>query len=143
MQEQVTPPSTENDDQCIIGDIKISIPVVASIVKYSALEIGGVFSVGGSDRDGLLEHLGGKKAEKGVSVVQTEQGKYQIEVHLVMRFGTVIYDATRMVQRNIVEKISQMTGNEVDRVDVLVDGIRNEKEDPTSGVDAWERSAIS
>ncbi len=126
------------------GDlIHFNPPVVASIVKYSALEIDGVYSVGGSGLDGLLEHLGGKKAEKGVHVTENVDGNYEIKVNLEMRFGVVLYDVAKLVSRNLRDKVTRMTSKGVDSVEIFIDGVRNDKELSRTPDDNWERTAIS
>lgn len=111
------------DDADDIGGVHISSAVVASIVKHSALEVAGVYSVGGSGLDGLLEHLGGRRAEKGVHIVENADKAYEIKVNLEMAFGTRVFDAAKLVQRNIIDKVKQMTGKQVANVEVFVDGV--------------------
>lgn len=139
-----TPPETSitaisDDDPEHADVIRIHISVVASIVKFSALEISGVHSVGGSGLDGLLEHLGGRKAEKGVSVVENAQGNYDIKINLDMRFGTPLAETAKLVSRNIREKVKRMTSKNVDSVEISIDGVRNDKlpEHPSSP-DEWD-----
>ncbi len=123
----------EADDGDDIGGVHISTAVVASIVKHSALEVTGVASVGGSGLDGLLEHLGGRRAEKGVQIVENAQEAYEIKVNLEMKFGTRIFDTAKLVQRNIFEKVRLMTGKQVANVEVFIDGVvRNDRSEITS-----------
>ena len=120
---------TTTDEAFNLDAIHINIPVVASIVKHSALEIEGVASVGGSGLDGLLEHLGARKAEKGVQVTENQHGNYDIKVNLEMQFGVVLYDTAKLVSRNIREKVTQMTSKGVDSVQIYIDGVCRAKDD--------------
>ena len=123
MADIISQTTLSNDDGEDIGGVHISSAVVASIVKHSALEVSGVYSVGGSGLDGLLEHLGGRRAEKGVQIVENVDKAYEIKVNLEMRFGTRVFDAAKLVQRNIIDKVKQMTGKQVASVEVYVDGV--------------------
>ncbi|MGF1453698.1 MAG: Asp23/Gls24 family envelope stress response protein [Opitutales bacterium] len=125
-----------NDDGDDIGGVHISSAVVASIVKHSALEVAGVYSVGGSGLDGLLEHLGGRRAEKGVQIVENADKAYEIKVNLEMAFGTRVFDAAKLVQRNIIDKVKQMTGKQVASVEVFVDGVVRSEPGPELNPDA-------
>jgi uncharacterized alkaline shock family protein YloU len=133
---EVTAIMTEELDSTDV--IRIHISVVASIVKFSALEIPGVHSVGGSGLDGLLEHLGGRKAEKGVNVSENEEGQYAIKVNLEMRFGTPLAETAKLVSRNIREKVARMTSKEVASVEVSIDGVRNDPEDKPAKEENWQ-----
>lgn len=135
-------PTNPNVDDEMSDVIRIHISVVASIVKFSALEISGVHSVGGSGLDGLLEHLGGRKAEKGVQVTENDQGDYDIKVNLEMNFGTPLAETAKLVTRNIREKVKRMTSKNVHSVEISIDGVRNDKGDATAEPlqESWERN---
>lgn len=109
-----------------VDEIRINLPVVANIVKMAALEIDGVYSVGGGFADGIWETLGGKKGERGVEVTIDEVGNYEIKLHVEMRFGVELAKIARIVQSHVREQVQRMTDNGVSKIDVMIDGVRIE-----------------
>lgn len=107
-----------------VDEIRINLPVVANIVKMAALEIDGVYSVGGGFADGIWETLGGKKGERGVEVTIDEVGNYEIKLHVEMRFGVELAKIARVVQSHVREQVQRMTDNGVSKIDVMIDGVR-------------------
>lgn len=116
--------ATENSDE-----IHINIPVVANIVKMAALQVDGVYSVGGTFADGLWETLGAKKGDRGVDVKEDEAENYLIQIHVEMRFGVSIATTAKIVQQAIREQVEAMTSKGVAKVEVFVDGVRMEQPD--------------
>ncbi len=96
--------ATENSDE-----IHINIPVVANIVKMAALQVDGVYSVGGTFADGIWETLGAKKMDRGVEVKEDEAENYLIQIHVEMRFGVSIATTAKIVQQTIREQVEAMT----------------------------------
>lgn len=120
-----TPPSPVPEAEAV-DEIRINLPVVANIVKMAALEIDGVYSVGGGFADGIWETLGGKKGERGVEVSIDEVGNYEIKLHVEMRFGVELAKIARVVQSHVREQVQRMTDNGVSKIDVMIDGVRME-----------------
>ncbi|MEM9226716.1 MAG: Asp23/Gls24 family envelope stress response protein [Verrucomicrobiota bacterium] len=128
-------PATETEPHTIptpteVGDstdeIHINIPVVANIVKMAALQVDGVYSVGGTFADGLWESLGAKKMERGVEVTEDEAENYVIQIHVEMRFGVEIASTAKIVQQTIRDQVQRMTSKSVSKIDVYIDGVRTE-----------------
>ena len=108
-------------------EIKIAHSVVASIVRLSTLEVEGVHAVGSDGFvDGLVEMLSKRESDRGVKVTDDEQGRYFIEVHVIIRFGAELAKVAEKIQANVRAKVSNMTGNPVAKIDVIVDGVRLE-----------------
>lgn len=124
-----TPPVPTPESEPV-DEIRINLPVVANIVKMAALEIDGVYSVGGGFADGIWETLGGKKNERGVEVTIDEVGNYEIKLHVEMRFGVELAKIARVVQSHVREQVQRMTDNGVSKIDVMIDGVRMEQNAP-------------
>jgi uncharacterized alkaline shock family protein YloU len=108
-------------------EIKIAHSVVASIVRLSTLEVEGVYAVGSDGFvDGLVEMLSKRESDRGVKVTDDEQGRYFIEVHVIIRFGAELGKVAEQIQANVRAKVSNMTGSPVAKIDVIVDGVRLE-----------------
>lgn len=114
------------DDQPELGDIKINHNVVASIVRLAALQVPGVAAVGGGLVDGISE-LFAKRREsdhRGVKVTETDDETYAIELRVVINYGTEIGKTAYEVQLAVRKQVIGMTGKNVAKVDVIIEGVR-------------------
>lgn len=119
-------PSPRFDDQPELGDIKINHNVVASIVRLAALQIPGVAGVGGGIVDGISE-LFAKRREsdhRGVRVTETDEDTYAIELRVVINYGSEIGKTAYEVQVAVRKQVIAMTGKNVAKVDVIIEGVR-------------------
>ena len=110
-----------------LGDIKINHSVVASIVRIAATEIQGVSSIGSSIVEGITEIFSKKDSDRGVRVSEDEAGDYIIDVRVILSFGVSLAEVAVQIQENIKEKVERMTMKNVSRVNVIIDGVRNEE----------------
>jgi len=125
---QTSIPSISTEDESSLGDIKINHSVVASIVRIAALENDGVFSIPGGFVDGITEIFSKKESERGVRVTDNEQGFYQIEIRLILKYGVELAKCAYDVQIAIKERVETMTGKMVERVDVIIEGVKPKDE---------------
>ncbi len=133
-------PSISTEDSNSLGDIKINHSVVASIVRLAALENGGVYAVAGSFVEGIADMFS-KKEEKGVRVTESEQSNYVIEIRLILNYGVELAKCAYDVQIAVKDRVENMTGKLVERVDVVIDGVKSpdgRDEDGTSNLQEVE-----
>ncbi|MDA9764514.1 MAG: Asp23/Gls24 family envelope stress response protein [Opitutales bacterium] len=133
-------PSISTEDSNSLGDIKINHSVVASIVRLAALENGGVYAVAGSFVEGIADMFS-KKEEKGVRVTESEQSNYVIEIRLILNYGVELAKCAFDVQIAVKDRVENMTGKLVERVDVVIDGVKSpdgRDEDGTSNLQEVE-----
>ncbi|QXD24130.1 Asp23/Gls24 family envelope stress response protein [Opitutia bacterium ISCC 51] len=133
-------PSLSTEDSNSLGDIKINHSVVASIVRLAALENGGVYAVAGSFVEGIADMFS-KKEEKGVRVTESEQSNYVIEIRLILNYGVELAKCAYDVQIAAKDRVENMTGKLVERVDVVIDGVKSpdgRDEDGTSNLQEVE-----
>ena len=126
MQSPEFTPSPRCDDQPELGDIKINHNVVASIVRLAALQIPGVAGVGGGLVDGITE-LFAKRREsdhRGVKVTEADDETYAIELRIVINYGSEIGKTAYEVQLAVRKQVIAMTGKNVAKVDVIIEGVR-------------------
>lgn len=116
-------PSISTEETNSLGDIKINHSVVASIVRLAALENDGVFAVAGSFVEGIAD-IFSKKEEKGVRVIESELGNYLIEIRLILNYGVELAKCAYDVQIAVKDRVENMTGKMVERVDVVIDGVK-------------------
>lgn len=137
--EDSIPTISEGHDT--LGEIKINHSVVASIVRIAATEIDGVYSVGSSLVEGITEIFSKKDSDRGVRVSEDEAGDYVIEIRVILRFGVSLAKIAVEIQENVREKVSRMTMKEVSRVNVIIDGVKNE-DAPAPKTNEYSESSI-
>ncbi len=130
MQPEFSPPP-RFDEPPELGDIKINHNVIASIVRLAALQVAGVAGVGGGLADGISELFAKREADhRGVRVNENEEGTYSIEVRLIVAYGSEIGRTAYDVQVAVRTQVMAMTGKDVARVDVVIEGVRLPGEEP-------------
>jgi uncharacterized alkaline shock family protein YloU len=118
-------PPTRLDDQPELGDIKINHTVIASIVRLAAMQVKGVAGVGGGLVDGISEIFAKRESDhRGVKVTEDQEDNYTIEVRLVVTYGAEIGRTAYEVQVAVRTQVMAMTGKNVPRVDVIIEGVR-------------------
>lgn len=139
-----SPFRTRPDDSPELGDIKINHNVVAGIARLAALEIEGVASVGSGLIDGISELFSKREADaRGVKILETPSEAYSVELRIVVYFGAEIARTAYSVQTSVKRQITAMTGKDVQRVDVIVEGVRMHREEtervqpPEKDDDLW------
>ena len=143
MQSSEFPNPPRYDDQPDLGDIRINHNVIAGIVRLAALQVKGVAGVGGGIADGIGEIFTKKEADnRGVRVNETEEGQYAIEVRIVVTYGAEIGQTAYEVQLDVRKQIMAMSGKDVSKVDVTIEGVRLPGDKSSNEDDLWpEQSA--
>ncbi len=105
------------------GKVNISDDVVAAISGIAATEIDGVFGMSGGVVGDIVEKLGAKKSpQKGVKVIVKPEGA-TIDLYIVVDFGVRIPELAWNVQENVKNSVETMTGIDVLKVNVHIDGV--------------------
>ena len=112
------------------NNVKISEDVVQIIAGIAAGEVDGVHALGNSLAGGIAELLGGKKSVSRGVKVDIKEETVIIDVHIVVRYGVRIPDVAWTVQEKVKDAVETMTGLEVLKVNIHIDGINIEKESP-------------
>ncbi len=113
------------DEQPDFGDIKINHNVVASIVRLASLQVDGVAGVGGGIVDGISEIFAKRESDhRGVRVSEDNDDAYSIEVRLIVAYGSEIGRTAYDVQVSVRKQVMAMTGKNVAKVDVIIEGVR-------------------
>ena len=102
------------------GHVKIANEVIASITSAAVLEAEGVAGMAG--HLDFAGKLGRKRPSKGVTL-QTEQGKVQISVAILVRGGVKIQEIAKDVQQKVKIAVETMTGFTAVEVNVHVTGL--------------------
>jgi uncharacterized alkaline shock family protein YloU len=136
------PASPRFDDQPALGEIKINHNVVAGIVRLATLRVPGVAGVGGGIVDGISELFAKREADaRGVKVTEDASDTYYIEVRLVIAYGAEIGKTAYETQLAVKRQVTAMTGKNVGKVDVIIEGVRLDTPAGTQGAakedDSW------
>ncbi len=109
------------------GTTRIADTVVAKIAGLAAVEVPGVYKLGGGTArvlGALRERIPGatSNVSQGVTV---EVGERQavVDLDLVVEYGVAIADLARGIRRNVIGSIERMTGLEVVEVNVAVNDV--------------------
>lgn len=109
------------------GSVKISEDVIEVIASIAATEIPGVAGMNGGFTGGLTDMLGMTNLSKGVKV-ELGEGEVLVSTYIIVDYGKDIIDIGKKVQDNVKKSIETMTGLEVVKVIVNVQGINIKKE---------------
>ncbi|WP_048602249.1 Asp23/Gls24 family envelope stress response protein [Rubeoparvulum massiliense] len=103
-----------------IGTISISTEVFELIARLVAEEVPGIVQMSSGFMGELAERFGRKG--RGVRV-EVENNQVSVEISVVVQYGFAIPVVARDLQLRVRQAIVSMTGMDVQKVDVYVDGI--------------------
>ena len=115
-----------NKDGNNIGKIRIADDVVASIAGIAAIEVKGVSKLTGNISKELVGKLGKRNLANGVKIMIAEGG-VNVDISLELEYGNNIKKVSEEVQSKVKQSIENMTGLTVNVVNVVVSGIKLEK----------------
>lgn len=105
--------------------IKIADDVIATIAGKAAMEVKGVYSMAGGFAGGISEVFGKKSYTKGIKVDNSEKG-LKIDVNIIVEYGARIPDVAYEIQNMVKKSIENMTGLNVEEVNVHIQGVNTE-----------------
>ena len=113
----------ENEIKTENEGIKISDDVVAVIAGVAVSEVQGVADMAGGFAGGISEVFSGKKnMAKGIKVDVTENTA-KIDVNIIVEYGSRIPDVAFEIQNRVKKAVENMTGMNVEEVNVHVQGV--------------------
>lgn len=104
------------------GIISIADDVVAMIASIAATEVDGVSSLVGNITNELMSRVGMKKLTKGVKVLVSD-GKVHVDLAVNIKYGYNIPETCQNVQNKVKATIENMTGLDVDNINISIGGI--------------------
>ena len=108
------------------GDIIIENAVLADLAGISAMESYGIVGMAAKNAtEGIFELLKFENLSKGIKVIQ-EDNMTVIELHVILEYGVKISTVGQNIIDRVKINVENMTGITIDRIDVIVDGIRFE-----------------
>ena len=110
-----------------MGQVQIADEVVAIIAGLAATEVEGVASMAGNITNELVSKLGKKSLSKGIRV-KVEDGIVNVNVALNIAYGYSVPKTCKKVQEKVEAAIENMTGLEVEKVDIQIANVSISKE---------------
>ncbi|MBE3557095.1 MAG: Asp23/Gls24 family envelope stress response protein [Firmicutes bacterium] len=111
------------------GLLKVDDVAIARIVGYAASECYGV--VGMVSRNAVLDNINGllgrENLGRGVEV-HAEKDTLSVDVYIIVSFGVRIIEVARNVIDHVHYAMEKTSGLPVDRVNVVVQGVRRPTE---------------
>ncbi|RDI69006.1 Asp23/Gls24 family envelope stress response protein [Nocardia pseudobrasiliensis] len=115
------------------GATTIADVVVQKIAGLAAREVRGVHALGGGAArafGALRDRIPGASASVGQGVsVEVGEKQAAVDLELVVEYGVAIAELARVVRRNVITAIEQMTGLEVVEVNINVNDVYIEEDD--------------
>ena len=127
MEQETTKNSYVLNEDEKVGTVKIADDVVAMIAALAATEVDGVAAMAGNMTNGLLSRVGVKSLYKGARVYVSNK-KVKVELAITMEYGYNIPATCQRVQNKVKGAIENMTGLEVQDVNIRIAGINVTKE---------------
>ena len=109
-----------------IGDIHVADEVICIVASLAAQEIPGVYSMSGGLTDNINSFLGKENASKGVRI-HYEGKQVNVIVYLNLEYGYCFPEVALAVQEKVKRAIEDLTGYDVQFVDVHVEGVMKPK----------------
>lgn len=114
---------TEED----FGKVKIADEVVSIIAGLAAADVEGVAGMSSGIAGGIAEIIGRKNMTKGVKV-DVKENEATIDLFMVVEYGSRIPEAAWEIQEKVKKAVETMTGLQVMKVNIHVQGVHIEKE---------------
>ena len=115
-----------------VGNIKISVEVVSTIAGIAASEIKGVAGMHSSFANGIAGKLGAKKnLSKGVKVEMNGEAVV-VDLYIVVSYGIRIPELAWEIQESVKNNIETMTGLDVEKVNIHIEGVSFAKEETST-----------
>ncbi|MBF0708406.1 MULTISPECIES: Asp23/Gls24 family envelope stress response protein [Bacillales] len=108
------------------GQIDISTEVVAAIAGGAAIDCYGIVGMASQKqlKDGITELLGKDNFSRGIVVRKEEDDDLNIDMYIIVSYGTKISEVAHNVQTKVKYQLDQMLGLSIDSVNIYVQGVR-------------------
>ena len=107
-----------------LGEVVINTDVIATYAGSVAVECFGIVGMAAVNmKDGLGKLLGKDSIKHGINV-SINDNKISLDFHVIVAYGVSISAVADNLIGNVKYKLESFTGMEVDRVRILVEGVR-------------------
>lgn len=105
-----------------LGVVRINNEVVATIASVAAMEVKGVYKMGGGIKKALHEVFLRRSSQGSVRIC-SKDSEIKLTVSIIVDYGVDIPRVADEVQENVKQAVEKMTGLIMSEVDVVVDGV--------------------
>ncbi|MDO4455546.1 MAG: Asp23/Gls24 family envelope stress response protein [Ligilactobacillus agilis] len=113
-----------------LGEVRIAPEVIEVIIGIAANKVEGVYSMLVSIAYSFSEFFGLQSRCNGVKLYLTK-GEFKVEVFAFLNFGVSVPKVALAIQEKVRQQVLFMTGLELTQVDVHIQGVVPEKQEPT------------
>ena len=107
-----------------LGSIVIDTNVIAKYAGSVAVECFGIVGMASVNmKDGLVKLLRRENLDRGISV-RVSENRISLDFHVIVSYGVSISAVANNLIDNVKYKLEAFTGMEVDKISVLVEGVR-------------------
>mgnify|MGYP001622905389 FL=1 len=107
-----------------LGEVVINTDVIATYAGSVAVECFGIVGMAAVNmKDGLVKLLRKDSIKHGINVTISDN-KISLDFHVIVAYGVSISAVADNLIGNVKYKLELFTGMEVDRVRILVEGVR-------------------
>ena len=107
-----------------LGEVVINTDVIATYAGSVAVECFGIVGMAAVNmKDGLVKLLRKDSIKHGINVTINDN-KIALDFHVIVAYGVSISAVADNLIGNVKYKLEPFTGMEVDRVRILVEGVR-------------------
>lgn len=108
-----------------LGNVRIDNEVIAQLAGSVAMECFGIVGMAAVNvRDGIVKLLKKDYVARGVNVQITEEGKLNIDFHVIVSYGVNIPTICNNLMDTAKYKIEAFTGLVVEDITIFVEGVR-------------------
>ncbi|WP_317367246.1 Asp23/Gls24 family envelope stress response protein [uncultured Tyzzerella sp.] len=108
------------------GIVQISDDVLVAIVQTATMEIDGVHSINSTLASEIIGKFGKKTTSKGINIF-SDENKLTININLSIKQNYKILDVAQNIQNKVKTAIENMTGLEIDKININVASIETDK----------------
>mgnify|MGYP000920191662 CR=1 FL=1 len=110
--------------QTSFGKIEFSDEFLSNLAGVATMECYGIVGMASQKAmDGIVELLKGENLNKGVEITTTDDA-VRIHLYVIVEYGVSISAVASNVIDTVKYRVEKITGLNVDKVDVTVNGIR-------------------
>ncbi|WP_178195508.1 Asp23/Gls24 family envelope stress response protein [Ligilactobacillus sp. Marseille-Q7487] len=113
-----------------LGEVQIAPEVVEVIIGIAASKVEGVYAMQGTLANSFSKFFGRQDRKTGVKLDQ-EESALKVDVYVYLNYGVSVPKVAVQIQEKIKQQVLFMTGLEITQVDVHVQGVVPEKQEPT------------
>lgn len=108
-----------------LGNVRISLDVIATIAGSAAVECVGIIGMADVNiTKGIVRLIRNDSLSKGIDVELNDDGSLSLALHVIIVYGVNISAVTTNLTENVIYRVESQTGLKVSHLSVRVEGVR-------------------